>query len=70
MHLFLAGALSLHGDLDEARASLAESLRLKPEIDSLARLYALSPWNTNPHYWALAERTLHIGLRQAGFPDE
>jgi TolB-like protein/class 3 adenylate cyclase/Tfp pilus assembly protein PilF len=70
MHLFLAGALSLHGDLDEARASLAESLRLKPEIDSLARLYALNRGNTNPHYWALAERTLHIGLRQAGFPDE
>ena len=34
VHFYLAGALGLKGDLDRGRASLAESLKLKPEIDS------------------------------------
>jgi TolB-like protein/class 3 adenylate cyclase/Tfp pilus assembly protein PilF len=42
-HLWLAGALGLRGDLDEARAALAEGIKLKPEANSLARLRA-SPW--------------------------
>ena len=36
LHAVLAGALGLAGDLDEARAALAESLKLKPEINSQA----------------------------------
>jgi len=24
----------------------------------------------NPPYWALQEKTLNVGLRRAGFPDE
>jgi adenylate cyclase len=31
-HTYLAAALGLGGDLDEARSALAESLRLKPEV--------------------------------------
>jgi tetratricopeptide (TPR) repeat protein len=70
IHLYLAGALGLRGDLDEARAALSESLRLKPNISSLARFSAAVPANTNPDYQKLAEKTLYVGLRRAGFPDE
>ena len=70
IHLFLAGALGLRGDLDEARAELAESLRLKPDINSFAAQRAAFPANTNPEYWALAEKTVNLGLRRAGFPEE
>jgi hypothetical protein len=70
IHLYLAGALGLRGDLDEARAALSESLRLKPDISSFARLSAAVPANTNPDYQKLAEKTVNLGLRRAGFPDE
>jgi tetratricopeptide (TPR) repeat protein len=70
IHFWLAGALGLKGDLDEAKAALAESLKLKPEMNSLARRRADVPWLANPPYWALQEKTLNIGLRRAGFPDE
>jgi adenylate cyclase len=65
----LAGALGLKGDLDEARAALAEAIKLNPKMNSLARS-ARSPWSTNPQYVALREKTLGAGLRRAGFPDE
>jgi len=70
IHLYLAGALGLRGDLDEARAALSESLRLKPDISSFARLSAAVPANANPDYQKLAEKTVNLGLRRAGFPDE
>jgi len=70
MHFWLAGALGLKGDLDEAKVALAESLKLKPEMNSLAWRRASSPLNANPPYWALQEKTLNVGLRRAGFPDD
>jgi hypothetical protein len=70
MHLYLTGALGFRGELDEARAALADALRLKPEINSLASLRAFCPWITHPQHWALFEKTVNIGLRRAGFPDE
>ena len=39
----LAGALGLKGDLDEARAALAESLKLNPKINSFAAQRANVP---------------------------
>jgi adenylate cyclase len=70
LHLWLAGALGLNGDLDEAKAALAESLKLKPEANSLAAWRASTPWITYPPYWALREKTVNVGLRRAGFPEE
>ena len=70
IHAALAGALGLGGDLDEARVALAEAIRLRPEINSLARWRTNAPWNTNPQYWALREKTLNVGLRKAGMPEE
>ena len=69
----LAGALALKGDLDGGRAALAESLKLKPEVNSLAKWYALLPWTSKdnaPQFWALQDKTLNQGLRRIGFPEE
>jgi TolB-like protein/Flp pilus assembly protein TadD len=70
LHLLLAGALGFKGDVDGARSALAEAVRLKPEVNSLAQWHAQMPWSTNPRYMRLAEPTLYAGLRRAGFPDE
>jgi adenylate cyclase len=70
IHFWLAGALGLKGDLDEARAALVKALELKPEVGSLAQYQAQHPWETNPEYLALRAKTRDAGLRRAGFPDE
>jgi tetratricopeptide (TPR) repeat protein len=59
---FLAGALGLRGDIDEAKAALAQAIKLKPEINSLAAWGAASPWGSNPEYSALRDKTLVVGL--------
>jgi len=68
--LHLAGALGLKGDLNEARAALALSIRLEPEIKSLAQWRSSRRYLNNPQYEALLEKTFNIGLRRIGFPDE
>jgi Flp pilus assembly protein TadD len=37
-HMLLAAALALKGELREARAALAEGIKIRPEFNSLARL--------------------------------
>jgi adenylate cyclase len=69
-HIWLAGALGLRGHLDEAKIELAEALKLKPNLNSLAAWRADRPWEATPQLAALAEKTLYPGLRRAGFPDE
>jgi TolB-like protein/Tfp pilus assembly protein PilF len=68
-HFALAAAMGLKGNLDEAKAALMESLKLNPQVDSLARFRAYRPWGS-PQYWALFEKTAAAGVRQAGFRDE
>ena len=70
VHVWLAGALGLKGDLDAAKAELAEATKLKPELGSLLRWGADQPWITNPEYRALCEKTLNLGLRHAGMTSE
>ncbi len=68
----LAGALALKGDLDGAKAALAELLKLQPEVNSLAKWYAYLPWTSKtsaPQFWVLQDRTLDEGLRRIGFPE-
>jgi hypothetical protein len=69
-HLYLAAALGLNGDLDEARVALAERIKLNPEVNSLAAWHTSRPWETNPQYLALRAKTLDVGLHRASFPDE
>jgi TolB-like protein/Flp pilus assembly protein TadD len=68
IHHWLAGALGLKGELNEAGAALAESIKLRPEINSLAQYRAVSP--CTPQFWALREKTVNVGLRRAGMPEE
>lgn len=70
IHAALAGALGLKGDLDEAKVALADGIKLRPEINSLAQWRTHAPWNTNSEYWALREKTFNVGLRRAGLPEE
>jgi tetratricopeptide (TPR) repeat protein len=68
-HSTLAAAFALNGDLDEARSALAEAIKLKPEVSSLARVRASFPY-PNPEYVRLIEKTVFVGLRLAGMPEE
>jgi adenylate cyclase len=70
VHFALAGALGLKGDIEEAKQELADAIRLKPEFDTLKRVVADVPYLANPKGWALREKTINIGLRNAGLPDE
>jgi adenylate cyclase len=69
-HLHLTAALGLKGDPEEASAALAEAIKLKPEISSLARWRAYRPDLNRGPYRALVEKTVDVGLRLAGLPDE
>jgi hypothetical protein len=69
VHIYLAAALGLNDDLD-ARAALAEGIKLKPEINSLAAWHTYRSWEANPQYLALRAKTLDVGLRSIGFPEE
>jgi TolB-like protein/class 3 adenylate cyclase len=64
-HFCLAGALGIRGELDEARAALADGIKLKPEVTSVVQWRIYQPWQ-----WMLRERTLVVGLHKAGLPDE
>ena len=68
-HMLLAAALGLKGELDEASAALAEGIKLRPELNSLARQREYMTWGS-PKYWALRKITIDLGLRRAGMPDE
>jgi TolB-like protein len=69
VHYGLAGALGLKGNLEEGKTALAESLKLKPEINSLAQYYAIRPWKSSPQAYALEDKTVIEGLRRIGFPE-
>jgi hypothetical protein len=68
IHFALAAAQGLSGVSDDAKTTLAEMLKLKPEASSLAQYRVLRPWG-NSRYWALFEKTAAAGLRRAEFPD-
>jgi adenylate cyclase len=69
IHRDLAAALGLQGNLNEARLSLAESLRLRPDLNSLKRLHSL-PDVSDLRYLALAKNTRDRGLLMAGLLEE
>jgi TolB-like protein/Flp pilus assembly protein TadD len=67
-HMLLAAALGLKGDRVEAKAALAEGVKIKPGFNSLARLREYCAWG-NARFLALREGTIYLGLRRAGMPD-
>lgn len=69
--MWLTAALGLKDDLEETKEVLTEFLELKPEWGSLARLRAAFPWSSNnPQFAAIYARTVELGLRRAGLPEE
>jgi hypothetical protein len=69
VHYALAGALGLKGDIEGAKASLADLQKTKPEINSIANSYVYAPFLAYPPYRALIEKTINEGLRRVGFPE-
>ena len=70
VHLLLAGAIGLRGDIDEAKNEIAEARKLKPVASSIPRWRAIQVsqgWG-NPQYQALFENTLYAGLRSRRLP--
>ncbi|MGY3507011.1 MULTISPECIES: winged helix-turn-helix domain-containing protein [unclassified Bradyrhizobium] len=65
-HFFLAAALALVGQLDEARAVAQAGLVLQPNFT--IRRFRANPYSDNPCYLAQRER-VYEGMRLAGVPD-
>jgi tetratricopeptide (TPR) repeat protein len=72
VHLELAAALGLRGDIEEAQSEIAEVLKIKREVNSIAqwRAIAVRQGFGHPQFQALREKTSYAGLRRAGFPEE
>ena len=72
VHLTLAAALALRGEVDEAKREVAEAVKLKPEVNSIARwreILATQGFD-HPQLQAMREKTTFAGLHLAGFPEE
>jgi tetratricopeptide (TPR) repeat protein len=69
VRLKLAGTLGLLAKTDEAMAEAAEMTRLKPKMNSVTRIRNLK-WYPNPQFQELHDKTIILGLRTAGFPEE
>jgi tetratricopeptide (TPR) repeat protein len=72
-HVLLAAALGLNGDIEQAKASLGEGRKRKPELKSVSDMRkweASYLYTSQPDYVALREKTIYVGLRAAGMPEE
>jgi adenylate cyclase len=73
IHINLAAAYALSGDLGRAASELAEARRLSGEgsFSSIAKMKAGGLWRSlSPKTRALDEATFFVGLRKAGVPEE
>jgi adenylate cyclase len=68
VHAYLAAGYALKGEIDRARAELAEAQGLSNIYSSLASVKK-STWFDDPKIRALAEATYFPGLRKAGLPE-
>ena len=70
VHMWLAAGLGLCGESAEGGAALRQSIRIKPEINSLTSLRARwQMMTTSPRFFVLVEKTVIPGLRQVGLLD-
>jgi adenylate cyclase len=73
IHINLAAAYALSGDLGRAASELAEARRLRGDssFSSIAKMKATGVWRSlSPNTRALYEATYFAGLRKAGVPEE
>jgi tetratricopeptide (TPR) repeat protein len=71
VHMYLAVAYGLRGDIDDAHAALADMMQNSPRYRTLAELRK-SPGlrMSDPAIASLMEQTVFTGLRRAGMPEE
>jgi tetratricopeptide (TPR) repeat protein len=62
IHLILAAALGLKGELDEAAAALRQAIEIQGSFSGIYTRYG------TPQFQALCENTVTLGLRLAGLP--
>ena len=67
-HLYLAAALALKGELDEANAALRQAIKIKPNVVSGLDLFPR--WKLYPEFVAPFRSTVYAGLRLAGLPEQ
>jgi adenylate cyclase len=67
-HWWLAAALGLKGELDEARVALAKAIEMRPDVVSPPTCHGFTRRPT-PAFITLFEQTVYAGLRSAGLPD-
>lgn len=65
-HWWLAAALGLKGELNEARAAFRQAIEMNPDL--LTRI-GVELMRARPEYIVRYERTVYVGLRRAGLPD-
>jgi hypothetical protein len=72
VHLYLASAYALKGEIGWAAVELAEARRLADDDrwSSITRLKAVGGYWGAPKARALYEATVFAGLRKAGMPEE
>jgi TolB-like protein/Tfp pilus assembly protein PilF len=69
--LSLAAALGYKGDIASAKLELAAYQKMRPDITSLAAVKRANPnLSASPEYEALRAKTIDVGLRRAGLPDQ
>jgi adenylate cyclase len=69
VHLTLASALGLKGELDEAKDALRIAIDIMPEIGSLSGVRELLSRQFSPEALVLYEKTFFTGLQRAGIPN-
>jgi tetratricopeptide (TPR) repeat protein len=70
IHMLLAAALGLGGDLEEASAALGQAIEIQPEIGSWAGIRGRWQRRSSPEFNVLCENTVSIGLQRAGLPQD
>jgi adenylate cyclase len=69
VHLTLASALGLKGQLDEAKDALRVAVEIMPEMGSLSGVREILLRQFSPEAMVLLENTFIAGLRRAGLPN-
>jgi adenylate cyclase len=68
IHMLLAAALGLKGELDEAAAALRQAIQIHPEIGTFSGIRARYENRAAPQFYVRCENTVTLGLRLAGLP--
>jgi adenylate cyclase len=67
----LAASLGFNGNIDEAKSMFEAFRKQRQDLASFRSLDASSiNWNTAPDFVALRQKTIDVGLRRAGMPEE